>query len=222
MSEHVKPSRSYHSPLRAAQARETRRRVVAAARELFLKDGYPRTTIAAVAARADVAADTVLHLFGSKRGLLKETMDVTIGGDDQDVPFLERDEPQQMAREPDQRRQIAIFAACITRQLERIRPWDYILRRAAAVDTDAAALRASRQLVQRRAAMRFVAQAISAHGPLRAPEGAGEQGAVETAAAVLWTASSPEVHQMLRDHWGWTPEAYESWLRTTLESSLLP
>jgi hypothetical protein len=27
---------------------------------------------------------------------------------------------------------------------------------------------------------------------------------------------------MLRERWGWTPTAYESWLRHTLESSLLP
>ncbi len=220
MSDPVKTPRSYHSPLRAAQARETRRRVLDAAARLFQERGYPRTTIADVATAADVAADTVLHLFGSKRGLLKEVMDVVVGGDDEDVSVLERLDPQEMRREKDQHRQIAMFAAGITTQLERIRPMDDILRSAAAVDEDVAALRENLQLDQRRAAMRSVAGWIAANGPLRT-KGSGAE-AIEAAAAILWTLTSPEVHQMLREHWGWTPAAYEQWLRTTLESSVLP
>ena len=45
---------------------------------------------------------------------------------------------------------------------------------------------------------------------------------VDEAAAVLWTLTSPEVHHMFRVDWGWSPERYERWLRTTLEHSLLP
>ena len=223
MSGPVKTPRSYHSPLRAAQARETRRRVLDAAVALFLENGYPRTTIAAVAGASDVAADTVLHLFGSKRGLLKEVMDVVIGGDDEEMPLLERVDPQEMRHESDQRRQIAMVAAGITTQLERIRPMDDILRSAATVDADVAALRMNLQLDQRRAAMRSVAGWIAANGPLRPQDGEnGEAEAIEAAAAILWTVTSPEVHQMLREHWGWTSAAYEDWLRRTLESSLLP
>ena len=223
MSGPVKTSRSYHSPLRVAQARETRRRVLDAAVSLFLKNGYPRTTIAAVAAASNVAADTVLHLFGSKRGLLKEVMDTVIGGDDAELSLLDRVDPQEMRRETDQRRQIVMFAAGITAQLERIRPMDDILRSAAAVDEDVAALREDLQLEQRRAAMRAVAGWIAANGPLRSQGDAeSESEAIEAAAAILWTMTSPEVHQMLREHWAWTPAAYEDWLRTTLESSLLP
>jgi AcrR family transcriptional regulator len=220
MSEPVKASRSYHSPLRAAQARETRRRVLDAAGRLFQERGYPRTTIADVATAAEVAADTVLHLFGSKRGLLKEVMDIVVGGDDEDVAVLQRVDPQEMRREKDQRRQIAMFSAGITTQLERIRPMDDILRSAAAVDADVAALRDDQQLDQRRAAMRSIAGWIAANGPLRTEGSAAES--VEAAAAILWTLTSPEVHQMLRERWGWTPAAYESWLRHTLDSSLLP
>ena len=87
-------------------------------------------------------------------------------------------------------------------------------------DADVAALRDDLQLDQRRAAMRSIAGWIAANGPLRTEGSAAES--VEAAAAILWTLTSPEVHQMLRQHWGWTPAAYESWLRHTLESSLLP
>jgi AcrR family transcriptional regulator len=202
--------------LRDAQARETRRRVVAAARELFLDQGYAATTIAAVARRAQVSPDTVYSAFGSKGALLKEVLDVVVGGDDEDVALLDRADPQAMRAEPDQRTQLAMFAAGSTAQLERVRPLDDILRSAAAVDPVAAELRANIQLRQRRAAMRTVVSWIAAHGPLR-------NGMSETeAAAIVWTLTSPEVHLMLRDTSGWSPQRNEQWLRETLISSLLP
>jgi AcrR family transcriptional regulator len=214
MPEPVKP-RAYHSPLRAEKARRTRLAVLAAATRLFLERGYPKTTLAAVGREAGVAADTVLHLFGSKRGLLKEVMDAVIGGDDEDVALLERRGPQAMRAETDQHRQLTLFAAGITGQLERIRPLDDILRSAAAVDEEAAALRADLQSRQRREAMLAVAGWVAANGPL-----AGRT--VEEAAAVLWTLTSPEVHHMFRVTWGWSAGAYQDWLETTLRRSLLP
>jgi AcrR family transcriptional regulator len=212
----VKNQRGYHSPLRESQARETRRRVIDSARELFLEQGYPATTIAAVARRAGVSADTIYSTFGSKGALLKGVLDVVIGGDDAPSPLLDRADPQAMRAEPDQRRQLAMFAAGITQQLERIRPMDDILRSAAAVDAVAADLRADLQLRQRREAMTAIVAWIAAHGPLQ--EGLSQQ----DAAAVVWTLTSPEVHQMLRDTWDWPPERYEQWLRETLTATLLP
>lgn len=219
MSEPVKPApprRSYRSPLRAEQARQTRLRIIAAARELFLERGYPATTVEAVGERAGVAADTVYHVFRSKRGLLSQVMNVEVGGDDADVRLLDRDEPQAMRREPDQRRQVAMFAAGLTGQLERVRPLDDILRSAAAVDEGAAGLRSDLQLRQRREAMTTVAGWLAESGPLRPGT------TVERAAAVLWTLTSPEVHHMLREVWGWTPDDYQNWLRETLTRTLLP
>jgi AcrR family transcriptional regulator len=212
----VKSTRTYTSPLRAAQAQETRRRVVAAARELFLAQGYPATTIAAVAGRAGVAPDTVYSAFGTKVALLKEVLDVAVAGDDADVAVLDRRDPQAMRAEPDQRKQLAMFAAGMTGQLERIRPMDDVLRSAAAVDAAAADLRADLQLRQRRAAISTVISWVSAHGPLR--DGLPD----DEATAITWTLTSPEVHQMLRDTWGWPRERYEEWLRQTLTRSLLP
>ncbi|HZG95669.1 MAG TPA: helix-turn-helix domain-containing protein, partial [Mycobacteriales bacterium] len=123
--------------------------MLASARDLFLERGYPGTTIAGVARRAGVSADTVYSLFGSKPGLLKEVLDVVIGGDEEDVPVLERPGPQAVRAEKDQRRQLELFAAGITDQLERVRPMDDILRSAAAVDPAPAQLRSDLQLRQR-------------------------------------------------------------------------
>ena len=208
--------RSYSSPLRAERARKTRRRVIETAVALFLARGYAGTTLAAVAAEAGVSVDTVFHLFGTKRGLLQAAVDTVIGGDDADLPLLERPGPQAMRAETDPHRQIALFAHGILGQLERIAPVDDMLRSAAAVDPDVAALREDLQLSQRRQAMRTVAGWIASRSPLR------DAMPVDVAAAVLWTLTSSEVHHMLRVDWGWPPEQYERWLRTTLEHTLLP
>ncbi len=208
-------SRSYTSPIRVEKARQTRRRVIASAHELFLGRGYPATTITAVAALAGVSADTVYTTFGSKSGLLKEVLDVVIAGDDDDVPLLDRPGPRATRAETDPRRQLAQFAAGVTEQLERVRPLDDILRSAAAVDADAAALRADIQLRQRRQAMREVAGWVAARGALR------DGLSVEEAAAILWTLTSPETHGMLRVTWGWEARRYEDWLREVLVASLL-
>lgn len=57
---------------------------------------------------------------------------------------------------------------------------------------------------------------VRARGPLRT-------GLDEAAAAdIIWTLTSPEVHQMLLGIRGWDREKYEDWLRVTLEAALLP
>lgn len=208
--------RAYRSPLRAEQARRTRQTIVAAARDLLLAEGYAATTMQAVAAAAGVAADTVYHVFKTKRGLLKAVLDDTIGGDDRDVALLDREGPQAVRRQTDQRRQIAMFARGMTEQLERVRPLDDVLRQAAAVDREVAALRDDLQLRQRRAAMTAVVGWIAANGPLRA--GLTD----EDAAAIVWTLTSPEVHHMLRGAWSWPAQRYQSWLRDALQDGLLP
>lgn len=210
----VNGKRSYVSPLRADRARATRWAVLSAASELFARQGYAATSITAIAARAGVSPDTVYQRFGTKSALLKQVLDETIGGDDQDVPFLQRTAPQRLRDESDQHRQITMFANGIADRLERIRPMDDVLRSAAAVDPEIAALRADIQLRQRREAMLTIAGWIAARGPLALE--------VEEAGAVLWTSTSPEVHRMFRVDWAWTRAQYEWWLRVTLEANLMP
>ena len=207
--------RPYNSTLRAEQAAATRTRILESARALFVEQGYPGTTVTQVAGAAGVAADTVLHVFGSKKALLTAVLDVTVGGDEDPVSVLDREGPQAMRREPDQRRQIAMFARGMAGQLERIRPVDDILRSAAVVDPDARALRDDLQLRQRRAAMAQVVTWIAANGGLKSST------TVVQATDTVWTLTSPEVHQLLREHCGWTADQYREWLRDTLESTLL-
>jgi AcrR family transcriptional regulator len=201
--------------VREERARQTRRRLTDAATEHFLEAGYARTSLAAIAGTAGVSVDTVYKTFGSKIGLLKEVLDVTIGGDDVPVPLLERAGPQALREETDQRAQVRMLAAGVTNQLERIRPLDDILRSAAAVDREAAALREDTQVRQRRAAMRTIVGWIAAHGPLR------DGLTVSRAAQVVWTLTSPEVHLLMRDTGGWSEPSYRAWLERAIADGIL-
>ncbi|MGH9162904.1 MAG: TetR family transcriptional regulator [Vicinamibacteraceae bacterium] len=53
----------------ARRSDETRARILRAARESFAADGYERTTIRAVAAKADIDPSMVMRYFGNKDGL---------------------------------------------------------------------------------------------------------------------------------------------------------
>jgi AcrR family transcriptional regulator len=49
--------------------RQSRQRIIDAARERFMRDGYERTTVRAIAAAAGVDVAMVYYFFGSKEGL---------------------------------------------------------------------------------------------------------------------------------------------------------
>src|ERR1700730_10388209 len=205
----VKPQRRYDSALRTAQARQTRERILDAAQRLFAERGYAASTMEAIANGAEVAVDTVYAGFGSKRGVLSALMDVWVGGDDQQIDLLERPGPQAVRREPDQRRQIASFAIDVSGIIERARPVDDIIRGAAAVDSDIAAMRARMQ-ASRFHNMRRLVTWLAANGPLRG--GLSE----EAAAGIVWSLTSPEMHRLLRVDRAWTTEVYTKWLGETL------
>jgi AcrR family transcriptional regulator len=80
MSRPVK-SRAYDNSRREAAARETRRAILTAARDLWLEQGYASTSLAGIAAAAGVSVQTVYAQFQSKRNLLKNVVDVAIVGE---------------------------------------------------------------------------------------------------------------------------------------------
>ena len=68
--------RPYRLGQRQAAVDQTRRKVLAAARELLAEPaGYALFTVDAIATRADVARATVYYRFGSKAGLLEALFD---------------------------------------------------------------------------------------------------------------------------------------------------
>lgn len=63
-------TRTYRLEQRATGIADTRQKVVAAARALFLTAGFHRVSIEAIAAHAGVGRTTVFQQFGSRSGLL--------------------------------------------------------------------------------------------------------------------------------------------------------
>ena len=211
----VKSGRHYDSALRKEQARQTRVAILEAAQGLFAERGYASSTIEAIAAKAGVAVDTVYASFGSKRGVLSALLDLRVGGDDQPIALLDRPGPQGVRRELSQRRQIAAFAADVTEIIERVRPVDDIIRSAAAVDGEIAALRSSVQESRFQNIRQFVGW-VAGNGSLRG--GISEN----DAAAIVWSLTSPELHRLLRVDRAWASGRYSEWLAETLTRTLLP
>jgi AcrR family transcriptional regulator len=64
--------------------------VIAAATRLFSERGWASTTLAAIAAEAGTAIETIYSGFASKMGLLLAAIDVAIAGDDDNRPVEAR------------------------------------------------------------------------------------------------------------------------------------
>ena len=64
-------TRHYRQQKRAESSAETRRKVIAAARELLLHDDFQDVSVEAIAARARVGRSTVYQQFQNKQGLLQ-------------------------------------------------------------------------------------------------------------------------------------------------------
>jgi len=209
MTEPVK-SRAYNSPVRREQAQRTRRRILDAAADLFVANGYGATSMRAVAEAAQVAPDTVYATFGSKGRLLTALIDVRLvpGG----VSIFDRPEVAEMKRERDPRRLLRMFARDYAAMAERVRPVSEVLRTAKAVDPEMAAIRDEIE-GHRFAYMESVVKLLAKRSKLRVP--------ARRAAHIMWALASPDVGRMLCDVQGWTAAEYAEWLERTLADSLL-
>ncbi len=203
MSRAVKGARAYDSTRRQAQAVETRRAVLRAAHDLFVAQGYGRTTIAEVARAAGVSAETVYAAFGTKVNLLHRVWDVTIGGDDQDVPYHERPEVQVLRAEPELERALMMQAALFTRTAQRIVP--FLLALQAAAGTELAAAEMVEEIGrQRLMGLGVMAREAAARGQLAVSE--------EECLDVIWSTTDGMLWHRLVNQRGWTDAEFARWL----------
>jgi AcrR family transcriptional regulator len=210
----VKTQRPKEGAAPQARTRRTRAAVVEAARTLFLERGYGATTIEAISDASDTPQATVYRLFGSKLGILKAVLDVSIVGDDESVPMLDRPNVRALLADKDPKRQIAGFAAVVRDVLTRGAAVHRILADAARSDDEAATL-----LVeigrQRHEGQQRIARSLARARALR--PGLRERDASD----VIHALASPEVYGLLVFDRGWSAQRYERWLREILVEQLL-
>jgi AcrR family transcriptional regulator len=210
------PKREYDSTRRQAQAKETRRHILEAARKLFTERGYAGATAEAIAAEAGVAAQTIYAIFKNKKKILVSLMNVspTTGVEDH-TPMSERDNVQAVGQEHDQRRQLQMFAQVVASNLNQVAAVFEVMTDAARIEPDFE--RIVQKLNQQRLEhMTLAVQQISANGPFR--KRMDEAYARDT----VWTLTSGEVFLLLTRDRGWSKERYAEWLADMLIRALLP
>lgn len=206
--------RKYDSMLRREQAQETRCRILRAAQELFERDGYHATSMAAVAFAAGVSLKTVYLAFETKSGLLRALWHLLLRGDDDTVPVGGQPWYREVLAEPDPARQLRLNMRNSLRVKRRAGAILEVIRSAASADPDIGALWARIQS-EFHDNQRAVVQSIADKGAL-AP---GLD--VAAAADILWALNHPTLYGLLTGEREWTPKRYEEWLSDLLIAQLL-
>jgi TetR/AcrR family transcriptional regulator of autoinduction and epiphytic fitness len=176
--------------------------------------GYAATPLTAVAAEAGVSVQTVYAVFGSKRNLLSQLVDVTIAGDDEPAALPDRPFVAEIRELTDPRDMLARYARHLyethTRQAEVM----IALAGAATADPDAAAIW-RKNAEERRRGMAMFAADLAATGGLRPDHD------VDSAADVLWLAMDVANYDWLVRQRGWSPERFQRWYVDTVAGVLL-
>ena len=203
MSDPVK--RRYDASGRRAAAEATRKRIRTAAETLFLRDGYARTSIRAVAQEAGVAEATVYLAFSTKAELLN----ATIVGATRDNPG----EPFRAILEAPPTQILARLAASNAATLHRAARLIALGESALLMD---AALRPPRDRAHAilRAAYAAIAERLAGARLLRPGLTAAE------AADTLYAICNETTYLRFTANGAQTPERYANWLTTTLEAAV--
>jgi AcrR family transcriptional regulator len=210
MSEAVK--RPYDGTRRQEQARATRRAVLQAAHDLFVRQGYARTTVAEVAAEAGVSPETVYAAFKNKPTLLHRVWDITVGGDDEEVLLHERPEIVALMSEPDLATRLRMHARFATGLARRTGPFLRALEAAAGADEAAAEMLAEVHR-QRWEGLGFMARSAAATGQLKVDE--------ETCRQLVWSTTDAVLWHRLVEQQGWSDERFAEHLGETWVSWLV-
>jgi AcrR family transcriptional regulator len=212
MAEPVK--RTYDSPRRRAQAAATRREILEAAQRLFEERGYAATTMAAIAAEAQVSLKTVYVVFTTKAGVLRALWNLRLRGDEGDEPVAERPWYREVLDEPDPAEQLRRTAHASRLVKERVGPLLEAIRSGAATDPEVAALW-DRIQTEFHANQRAIVESLAEKRALRPGL------SVERAADILWTLNHPNVWQLLVGTRGWTAAEHEEWWSAVARAELL-
>lgn len=206
--------RGYDNSTRAEQARETRRKIVAAARDAFVDTGFDSTKMSTVAQRAGVSVETIYKKFRSKGGLARVVLDTAISGDDEPVAVPDRPAAKAIAEAPDASEMLRRYAQHARGIYERLGTLTTVLLVARAGDAELQELRRESD-AQRLQAATLLADSMRRTGRLRV--GLDDDHVRDA----IWTLNSPEVHSLLVSDRGWSAGEYEQFLTECLTALLV-
>lgn len=202
--------RAYRSELRSLQAKETRRRIVAAAARRFAADGYQAATLAAIARDAGVATETVKSA-ASKAELLIAAFELTFAGEEGAGSLTETDAGAGVLDLPDDLFLDSVLVQITAANERGFGLWTVLLGAALSDPVVKTALDAI--LENRRADYVLLVNELMRRGY-------GPADDVGAAADSLSFLLSPEGYQQLCAQAGWTPTQYRDWLGDVVRALL--
>src|SRR6185369_125640 len=168
----------------------------------------------AIATEAGVALKTLYLAFETKSGILRALWNVLLRGENGDAPIAEQHWYKEVLEEPSPARQLHLTARNSRAAKLRIAAPLNVIRSAAPIDPDIAALwdRIQSEFL---ANQRAIIVSLEKKGALNPDLD------VDQATDILWTINHPNLWQLLVDERGWTPEQYEQWCADTACTQLL-
>ena len=206
--------RNYVAVRRAETARRTRWVVVDAAADLYLREGFGRTTVDAVAEAAGVSRKTVFRAVGGKVELLEMAIEWATVGDDEDVPLAGRADIAHLISQTTPAAILAEWASLTAAIGSRLAGLSRVLTEAAGIDPAAREL-LTRAQAQRLAGATAFAEFLASRGLLRTDLDTGE------AADLVWLHSDPAIYHRLVVDRHWSHDGFVRWLTGTMTSQLL-
>ena len=198
---------------RAEKARQTRIRMITAARDLFLARGWAATTMEQIAQDSGVAVQTVYYTFKTKGHLLAEILEVTAAGSDVPGPPIDRPWAREMLSSPSAQRVLALGVEHGTGIYERVAHLWPLAAAAAADPTMAQYWQAVN--AGRRAGQGAQVRRLQELGALRP----GLE--TEKATDLVFLLAGHDPYRALVLEAGWPVAEYKAWLYATLIQQLL-
>lgn len=195
-----------------SRAQENHCRVLGCAQRLFLRNGYAATTIATLAAEADVSAEAIYKRFGGKAGLVSGIYDRALAGDGP-TPAPKRSDA--MSAEGVDARSVLLDWCRLSKEVApHVSPVVLLARAAAAADVEAKAL------LDEMNKQRLLRMEDNARR-LRRLSGMRPGLSTEHIRDVLFTYTAPELFEALVLHRGWSVDGYADFLFHGLTGQLL-
>ena len=208
-----RPAAQKAAPTRRERARRTRERMIRAAQELLVERGYAGTTMADIAARANVAVQTLYFSFHTKPELLSACFEAAVFGDDSPAPPPEQGWHRRMLDATTGPAALRHFAKGNTDIVRRVVGLDEVVR-SAVYEPELGEVQQRHERLRREGYGRVVEHLDQKFGLLAVLDR-------DTATDLLLSFGSPSHYRTLVIDCGWSHEHYVDWLAGTLAQQLL-